>query len=323
MSSKPLVFLTRPSPPNGVELLAKECEIRMWKEETPISREDFLKQSRGANALFIHPSVKIDDELLDSVGTQLKVVGTMSVGLDHVDIEACKKRGVKVGYTPDVLTSSVAELTVGLLIATARKLKPGFEAAITGQWKWQSGLWMTGIKLEGKVLGIVGLGRIGIAVAKRLKGFGFSKIVYCGRSESSRAPEVSAEYATFDDVLKQSDFVVATCSVHAGNKELFDQKAFTTMKKTAIFINVTRGALVNQDDLYDALASGEIYAAGIDVTTPEPLPPDHKLHQLPNITISPHLGSATREAREAMCGLTALNILAGLKDQPLPSPVPL
>ncbi|KAK6187155.1 hypothetical protein SNE40_005242 [Patella caerulea] len=322
MSAKPIVFFTRSAPPNGVALLAQDCELRIWESEDPIPREELLRRVKGVNALFVHPPIRVDSELFDAAGPQLKVVGTMSVGLDHIDLAECKKRNIPVGNTPGVLTSAVAELTVTLLLATARRMKAAFQAVHNGTWgTWESGMWMTGTLLEGKTLGVVGLGRIGMAATRRLKPFGFSRILYCGRNKKTYDAEVGAEFVDFFQLLKDSDIVIATCSITDENKGLFNKHAFKAMKNTAIFINVTRGALVNQDDLFEALTTGEIGSAGIDVTTPEPLPTDDKLLNLSNLTVSPHIGSATVESRSAMCELTARNILAGLKGGPLPSPV--
>uniref|UniRef100_A0A0B7A6L8 Glyoxylate reductase/hydroxypyruvate reductase n=1 Tax=Arion vulgaris TaxID=1028688 RepID=A0A0B7A6L8_9EUPU len=261
-------------------------------------------------------------ETLDIFGPQLKVVGTMSVGLEHIDLVECQKRGVKVGYTPNVLTESVAEVAVTLTLATARRLEEAFQAVRSGVWgtKWENALWMTGKQIFGSVIGIVGLGRIGIATAKRLAAFQPAKIVYTGNSPKVYAEDIGAVFLSFEELLEVSDYVIATCSINETSKGLFGAEAFKRMKPSAIFINVTRGALVDQEALYDALSNNKIAAAGLDVTTPEPLPPDHKLLSLRNFILTPHIGSATTATRNAMCELTVDNILAGLSNQPLPSP---
>ena len=170
-------------------------------------------------------------------------------------------------------------------------------------------------------MGIVGLGRIGMAVAHRLRPFGVGDILYSGRTQKSSATEVGAKYVSFDELLSASDFVIVTCAMTPETKGLFDKTAFSKMNKSAIFINVSRGGLVNQDDLLDALKSGKIGAAGLDVTVPEPLPPTHPLLQLNNCVIFPHIGSATVETRSEMSRLTAKNILAGLQGQTMPAPL--
>ncbi|KAL8570970.1 hypothetical protein ACOMHN_037830 [Nucella lapillus] len=324
MADKPLLYISRSIPAQVLEELSQQCEVKLWKEQHFIPKEEFVKNARGAHALLVHPPDRVDAELLDAVGPQLRVVGTMSVGLDHVDVAECGRRGVGVGHTPGVLTTAVAEMTVGLLLATARRMVEGLRAVHDSVWgtRWDDGLWLTGAEVSGCTVGIVGLGRIGLAVAKRLRAFEPARILYCGHSPKPTAHEVGAEYMSFTDLLQSSDVVIATCSVSADNQQLFNRQAFAAMKPAAIFVNVTRGALVDQEALYEALTSGQIAAAGLDVTTPEPLPPDHPLLQLPNCTVLPHLASATRRTRTHMARVTMANILAGLKGEPLPSPAP-
>ena len=198
----------------------------------------------------------------------------------------------------------------------------GFKAVANGKVGWQSGHWNCGKQINGCAIGIVGLGRIGLAVAKRLQPFGVSKFLYSGHTTKSGAAEVGAEFVTFDNLLRESDFVIACCSMNEENKGLFNKDAFAKMKSNAIFINTSRGVLVNQEDLYIALTTGQIMAAGLDVTTPEPLPTDNPLHALGNCVIFPHLGSATTDTRNKMAVTAAKNAIAGVKGQTLPSPVP-
>ena len=199
------------------------------------------------------------------------------------------------------------------------------QAVVNGGWgsTWANSLYLCGKDIKDSTVGIVGLGRIGLAVSKRLVPFGVKDILYSGRSKKSYDTEVNAKYVSFDELLGQSDFVIACCSINASSTKLFNAEAFRKMKTSAIFINITRGALVDQDDLYMALTEGEIHAAGLDVTTPEPIPRDSPLLTLDNCTILPHLGSASVTARTAMADLTARNILAGLNGEPLITPVPM
>ena len=199
------------------------------------------------------------------------------------------------------------------------------QSVVNGGWgsTWDNSLYLCGKDIKNSTVGIVGLGRIGLAVAKRLIPFGVKDILYCGRSRKSYDSEVNAKYVSFDELLAQSDFVIACCSINPDSTKLFSAKAFKKMKNSAIFINTTRGALVDQDDLYKALKAGELHAAGLDVTTPEPIPRDSPLLTLSNCTILPHLGSASVAARTAMADLTARNILAGLNGEPLITPVPM
>lgn len=198
-----------------------------------------------------------------------------------------------------------------------------FSAVVDGGWgTWENGLYLCGKTLLESTVGIMGLGRIGLAVAKRLQPFGVQKFLYSGNTKKEWASEVNADFVSFERLLEESDFVVACCSMNKDNMGLFNRSAFSKMKNSAIFINTSRGALVNQDDLYDALKSETILAAGLDVTSPEPLPREHPLHTLKNCVITPHIGSATLYARNAMAELAAKNLIAGLKGEKLPSPVP-
>ncbi|KAI9020137.1 FtsJ-like methyltransferase-domain-containing protein [Phycomyces nitens] len=218
----------------------------------------------------------------------------MSVGYDHVDVPALKKRGIPLGYTPNVLTDATADLTVLLTMGAARRMKEGIIAAETGEWREWRPTWLCGSQFSNRTLGVVGLGRIGEAVAHRLKAFGISKVLYCGRSEKVEAGKrVGGEFVSFDRLLAESDFVT-------------------------IFVNTARGGIVQQDDLVRALEEGLIAGAGLDVTTPEPLPLDNKLLKLPNCIVLPHIGDATNETRERMADMCVDNVLAGLGGQVLP-----
>lgn len=194
----------------------------------------------------------------------------------------------------------------------------GIAAVKDDKWdSWQDGLFLCGPELVNATVGVMGLGRIGTAVAKRLQGFEASEILYNDVGEMPWAEKVNAKFVQFDELLSKSDFIIACCSSNESNWGLFNKSAFTKMKSSAIFINVTRGKLVNQDDLYEALTTGQILAAGLDATTPEPLPSNHRLLDLDNCIILPHIGSATTETRNNMSVNTAKNILAGIKGQAL------
>ncbi|WAR13028.1 GRHPR-like protein [Mya arenaria] len=223
------------------------------------------------------------------VGPQLKVISTVSVGLEHIDLKECAR----------------------------------VQAVTDGTWgsTWDNCLYLCGQELRGATVGIVGLGRIGLGVARRLRAFSIGRLLYCGRTAKNYASDIDAEYVSFDQLLKNSDFVIVCCSVNPRNHKMFDAAAFKKMKKTAIFINTSRGILVDQKALYEALTSGEILRAGLDVTSTEPFPPDHRLLKLPNCLVLPHLGSATLRARHGMVDLAVRNTLAGLRGEPLETPV--
>ncbi|KAA0709533.1 Glyoxylate reductase/hydroxypyruvate reductase [Triplophysa tibetana] len=316
------VFVTRRIPQEGMKILQKAagmCNLSVWDSDEPVPRAELLNGVAGAHGLLCLLSDKIDTEVLDAAGPNLKVISTLSVGFDHLAIDEIKKRGIRVGYTPDVLTDATAELTVALLLATARRLPEGVEEVKNGGWSTWKPLWLCGYGLSGSTVGVIGLGRIGLAIARRLKPFGVKRLLYTGRQPKPQAQEVEGEYVPLDTLLSESDFVVVSCSLTPETQSLCDQTFFSKMKKTAIFINSSRGAVVNQEDLFKALGSGQIAAAGLDVTTPEPLPTDHPLLTLNNCVVLPHIGSATYTTRGVMAELSANNLLAGLRDSEMPS----
>jgi lactate dehydrogenase-like 2-hydroxyacid dehydrogenase len=315
------VLVTRHIPQPAIERIRGASDARQWESDDPIPRRTLLEWVKGMDGLFCLLTERIDAELLDAAGPQLKVVSTMSVGYDHVDVAALRERGVLLGNTPGVLTETTADLTLALLLATARRLPEAWSAVKDGTWgPWQP-LWMTGRDLHGSTVGIVGLGRIGAAVARRLQGFG-CRLLYSGpRPHPETADPLGAAYAPFEQLLAESDFVSIHSPLNDATRHLFDAAAFARMKPSAILVNTSRGPVVDQEALYNALASGQIAAAGLDVTTPEPLPANHPLLSLPNCVILPHIGSASTATRTQMALMAADNLLAGVAGSPLPNAV--
>ncbi|XP_075889137.1 glyoxylate reductase/hydroxypyruvate reductase isoform X2 [Nelusetta ayraudi] len=297
----------------------QRCEVSMWDSDEPIPRAELLQRVQGAHGLLCLLSDKVDFEVLDAAGPNLKVISTLSVGYDHLAMDEVKKRGIRVGYTPDVLTDATAELTVALLLATARRLPEGIEEVKNGGWSSWKPLWLCGYGLSGSTVGVVGLGRIGMAIARRLMPFGVKRLLYTGRAAKDYASEVKGEFVPMDTLVSESDFVVMSCSLTPETLGLCDKAFFSKMKNTAVFVNTSRGTVVNQEDLYEALSSGQIAAAGLDVTTPEPLPTDHPLLTLKNCVVLPHIGSATYSTRGIMAALAAQNLLGGLQGTDMPS----
>jgi len=319
--SKPTVVVTRQLPPAALTPILESCDARYWDNEEPIPRSTLLEWVRGADGLYCLLTDTVDDELLDAAGAGLRVVATMSVGYDHVDVAALRKRGIILGNTPGVLTETTAELAVALLLATARRLPEGTHAVESGTWPIWRPMWMTGRDIHGSTVGIVGLGRIGAAFARMLGGFG-CRILYTGPNEKPEAAQtVNATFAPMDALLQESDFVAVHCPLNEQTRALFSTEAFGKMKATAVLINTSRGGVVDQDALYQALVQGEIAAAGLDVTDPEPLPADHPLVSLENCVILPHIGSATVATRTKMAVMTTDNLLAGVEGRPLPNQV--
>ncbi|XP_048827801.1 glyoxylate reductase/hydroxypyruvate reductase [Brienomyrus brachyistius] len=315
------VFVTRRIPHEGMKILSQcgTCKVSLWDSDEPIPRSELLQRVSGAHGLLCLLSERIDAEVLDAAGPNLKVISTLSVGFDHLAIDEIKKRGIRVGYTPDVLTDATAELTMALLLATARRIPEGVEEVKSGGWRSWKSLWLCGYGLSGSTVGVIGLGRIGMAIARRVKPFGVRKLLYSGRTAKPQAAEVEGEFVPLDQLVSDSDFIIVSCSLTPETQGLCNKALFSKMKKTAVFINTSRGAVVNQEDLYEALSSGQIAAAGLDVTTPEPLPTDHPLLTLKNCVILPHIGSATYSTRGIMSELAANNLLAGLSGTAMPS----
>ncbi|KAJ1537038.1 hypothetical protein HK096_004981 [Nowakowskiella sp. JEL0078] len=338
MLKRPLILLTRKLMPKAQNLLESNQNIDLiqWHDPfTPIPRQVLLDHARrGLDGIIVLLTDKIDKEFLEIAGPRLKVVSTMSVGCDHIDVALCKSRSIRVGYTPDVLTDATADLTVGLLLATARKFSPAIDSVKNGGWGVWTPSWMTGVQLSGKTVGIVGFGRIGQAVAERLCGFRIGRLIYSTASpkpkieftltkSSSLSHSITAEHVTFSELLSESDIVIVTCAMTESTKNLFNEAAFSKMKESSIFINTSRGGVVDQSALIDGLKrnfarrSGNTSSdylggpsmAGLDVTVPEPLETDSELLKLENCLVVPHIGSATVETRESMAELAVLNCL--------------
>ncbi|XP_051240643.1 glyoxylate reductase/hydroxypyruvate reductase b [Dicentrarchus labrax] len=321
MSTLPRVYVTRQIPPEGLKILRESGQVQfeLWdSDDAPVPRKELLQKVKGVDGLVCVLTEKIDAELLDAAGPNLKVLSTMSVGFDHLSLDELKKRGIRVGYTPDVLTDSVAELTVALLLTTSRRLVEATHEAKTGGWGTWRTLWLCGYELANSTVGILGLGRIGVAIAERLAPFKVKKFIY---TDIAPRPElasiINAEYVSFDELAKQSDFLTVCCALTPETKEICNKDLFSKMKNTSIFINTSRGGVVNQEDLYEALSTGQIAGAGLDVTVPEPLPTNHPLFTLKNCVILPHIASASYTTRNAMSALAANNLLLGLRGEPM------
>ncbi|XP_038060320.1 glyoxylate reductase/hydroxypyruvate reductase-like isoform X2 [Patiria miniata] len=325
MSDQPRwkIYVTRRLLPEALDLLKEKCDIEIWDHDNVVPRDELLKRIAGKEGMLCQLTEKINKELLDAAGPSLRVVSSMSVGYDHVELQQLKERNVLLGNTPGVLTDATAELTVALLLTTSRRLVEGTHHVKNGTWGSWKATWMCGPGLSGSTVGLVGFGRIGQAIGQRLKPFGVKRFLYCGHTPKPEAPMLPAEFVSQDELLQQSDFVVVCCALTPETRGMFNSAVFKKMKKSAVFINTSRGAVVNQEDLVEALESGTIALAGLDVTTPEPLPVDHPLLKLTNCVVLPHIGSATLETRTAMAMLSAENLLTALEGKPMPAQVKL
>ncbi|WP_409344938.1 2-hydroxyacid dehydrogenase [Paenibacillus sp. MBLB4367] len=302
--------------PEGLAAIEAQCEIKRWDGPGPIPRGQLLEWLKEADGLVSSGDVKVDGELLDAA-PKLRVIAQSSVGYDNVDAAACTERGVPFGNTPGVLVETVADLTFGLLLSAARRIHEGWEMVKRGAWVKGAAV-PFGVDLYGKTVGIVGMGDIGGAVARRAQASGMN-VIYYNRTRRKDEEALKARYVPFEELLAEADFIVMLVPLSPSSRGMFDREQFARMKSTAYFVNASRGLIVNTDALYDALRTGRIAYAALDVTDPEPLPADHPLLSLPNVLITPHVGSATDETRNRMSNLTADNLLAGLAGKPMPA----
>lgn len=312
--SKPYVFITMRVPDEVVQRLSNHAQVGMWEADTPCPREKLLEEAAKANGLFTMLVDKIDQELLTQAKS-LKIVANMAVGYDNIDIDTAKKLGIMVTNTPDVLTEATADLTFALLMATARRLIEASQVLYEGKWTSWSPFFMAGQDIYGKKLGIVGMGRIGEAVARRAKGFDMDIYYYNRRPKPEAEQRLGAKYLPFDQLLEIADFVVCLTPLTRETYRLFGRPQFERMKKSAIFINASRGQVVDEEALYQALKEKQIWAAGLDVFEKEPIPTDHPLLTLPNVVALPHIGSASVATRTTMAHLAAENIILALKGE--------
>jgi glyoxylate reductase len=277
-----------------------------------------LKKVAGCDGILALLTDKVDAELMDAAGSQLKVISNFAVGTNNVDIDEATRRGIRVGNTPDVLTDATADMALALMLSAARRITESQDYVRQQHWKTWEPLGMIGQDLVGKTLGIVGMGRIGQATAKRCRGGWDMKILYHSRSVNEEAErQLGARRVDWPTVLAESDFVSVHTSLNEATKGMFNKIAFESMKPTAVFVNTARGPIHVHADLYAALRGGQIFSAGLDVTDPEPILPDDPLLTLANCVIAPHIGSATVSSRDGMAEIAADNLLAGLRGQPL------
>jgi glyoxylate reductase len=312
------VFVARRIPDAGLGPILAACDAEVWSERLPPPADVLREKARGCAGLVTLLTDKVDDALL-LAAPGLKVVSNFAVGVNNIDLAAATARRVPVGNTPGVLTEATADIAVTLLLAAARRLGESSTDAKAGRWiTWEPLGWL-GCDLIGRTVGIVGMGRIGFATAKRLHGGWGMKVLYTSRSPKPDADrELGARRVELDELLAASDFVSVHADLNPTTTRLFGAEQFRQMKRTAVFVNTARGPHVDQTALAEALRSGTIFAAGLDVTDPEPLPPDHELFSLPNCVIAPHIASATTDTRNAMARLCADNLLAGLRGDRLP-----
>jgi glyoxylate reductase len=287
-------------------LAAAGHELDVWPERSPPPPEALREHAAQADALLCMLTDRIDADLLEAA-PRLRAIANYAVGTDNIDLEAARARGIAVGVTPGVLTDATADIAFALLLAIARRLPEGEAAVRDGEWTTWEPDWLLGRDVHGATLGIVGRGRIGDAVARRAEGFGMT-VVHHGRSSG----------IPLEELLAQADFVSLHVPLTPETRHLIDGAALARMKPTAYLVNTARGGVVDQSALAAALRDATIAGAALDVTDPEPLPPDDPLLDAPNLIVLPHLGSATHATRRAMADLAVDNLLAALEGKPMP-----
>ena len=309
--SRPKVLVTRRQFKDQVARLEAEAETLVLERPAPATREELFEAAKGATAIFAHITEQIDAKVMDAAGDQLKVIAEFGVGYDNIDVNAASERNIAVGNTPGVLTETTADFAFSLIQASARRLAESDRFVRKGEWKWFEPLDLLGMDINGSTLGIIGMGRIGSSVAKRAVASGM-RVIYYNRNKAQ--DEMGATRASsMDELLAESDFVSLHCPLTPETNGLIGATELKKMKRESALINTARGPVVDMEALTDALKDGTIAYAALDVTNPEPIPTDHPLLGMENVTLMPHIASATVGTRRKMSEMTVENILAVLK----------
>lgn len=312
--TKPKVFVARRIAQEALDMIDKTADMELWGDDLPPPREVLLQKVRGIDGLFSLLTERVDAELMDAA-PNLKVVSNMAVGFDNIDVAEATRRRIFVGNTPGVLTETTADMAVALLMAAARRVVEGDRYTRAGKWKTWGPMVLLGYDVHKATLGIVGCGRIGLAVARRARGFNM-RVLYYNRSRKSpeEEKELDLEFVPdLHDLLKRSDFVSIHLTLTPETRHIISTEQFAVMKPTAILVNTSRGPIVDQKALYAALKSKRIFGAALDVTEVEPIPMDDPLLTLENCIIAPHIASGTVATRTKMAIMAAENLLAGLR----------
>ncbi len=316
------VYATRKLPGDAfARIAAAGHELGYWPGACPPPREELLRWVAGAEGLITTLEDRVDAELMDAAGPGLKVIAQYAVGVNNIDLEAARARGIRVTHTPGVLTEATADLAFALLLAAARRVPEGDRFVREGRWKCWLPTGFLGPEVHGATVLVVGFGRIGQAFARRARGFGM-RILYTSRTPKPEAEaELGARRVALDEALPEADFVSLHVPLTPETDRLFNRERLSGMKPGAVLVNTARGRVVDTEALVEALVEGPLFAAGLDVTDPEPLPPDHPLARLENVVLTPHVGSAGLRTRERMAAMVAENLLAVLAGGEPPNPV--
>lgn len=317
---RPRVFVARVIPEEGLRPIREACDASVWEDELPPPRDVLLRAAEGCDGILTLLTDRVDAELLDRAGPQLRVVSNYAVGFDNVSIPDATARGIPVGNTPGVLTETTADLAFALLMAAARRLPEGDRYVRTGRWRTWGPMLLLGSDVHGATLGIVGFGRIGQAVARRAAGFGMTVLYHdVVRQPAQVERDLAATSVGLEELLSRSDFVSLHVNLTPETRHLVDAERLALMKPTAVLVNTARGPVVDQAALHVALRDGVIAAAALDVTDPEPIASDDPLLSLDNCLVVPHIASASRATRGRMAAMAAANLLAGMRGERLPN----
>ena len=314
---RPRVFVTRRFFPEALEVLTDAADTEVWPDDEPPTTEQLLEKVVEADGILTNIMDRIDADVFQAAH-RLKVVSQLGVGVDNIDVAEATRRGVLVGNTPGVLAKATADIAFGLLMSAARRISEGDRWLRAGNWKMQYHpmVWL-GAEVHGATLGIVGMGQIGVEMAKRARGFDMRVIYYSRTRKPELESELGMEYFEPSDLLSTADFVTLHIPLTLETRHFIGERELQLMKPTAILINAARGAVVDSQALYTALKEGWISGAALDVTDPEPILPDDPLLSLDNLVITPHIGSASIDSRRRTCLLAARNVVAGIQGERL------
>lgn len=316
--SRPKVFVTRILPDKGMEMIHAAADAEVWPEELPPSYEELLRRVKGKDGLVCLLTDRIDAGLMEAAGGQLRVISQMAVGVDNIDLQAATARSIPVGHTPGVLTDTTADFAFALLMAAARRIVEGDRYVKAGRWKTWGPTLLMGYDIHHATLGIIGFGRIGQAVARRAQGFDMRVLYHDPHASPESGERLGAKASSLDDLLTASDFVSLHVPLTPETEHMIGQRELKLMKPTAVLVNTARGSIVDPEALYRALVNGDIAAAALDVTEPEPIATDDPLLTLDNCIIVPHIASSSLASRTRMAMMAADNLRAGLRGERLP-----
>ena len=322
---KPIVLVTRPIPEAGLNILKPHCDLVINQKMAPLRYPELLSKVKGKDAILCFLNDKIDKHIMDAAGSSLKVISTFSTGYEHIDVSVAKRRGIRIGYTGDILTETTADIAIGLMLCLGRRLVEADKYLRKGKWKygWNPDL-MIGRDLHHKTLGVIGLGKIGSAICRRAIGFGM-KILFTKRNfdpNNIKKDELfdKLEYCNLKSIVSESDYIVISCTLNKDSYHLIDYEKIKMMKKNTYLINISRGKIIKERDLIRGLKERLIAGAGLDVFEDEPIQNNNPLIKMQNVVLLPHIGSASVDTRNMMSEIAAsniINVLEGRQDKAL------